>query len=109
MQMRTGETAPTSTHLGLLGRLFMLQSVRAGYSGVGLFIADMRSISGDERDLRLIPVSHLNLASESEAECKLQLFADAHDQLIREGFDPRAERKARRRNRNPDGPQPGLL
>jgi len=109
MQMRTGITAPTPPQLALLGRLFMLQAARAGHSDVGLFIADMRSISGDERNLNLISVADLRLASESEAERKLQLFADAHDQLVREGFDPKAERIARRRRHDREGPQQSLF
>ena len=109
MQMRMGITAPTPVQLALLGRLFMLQAARAGYSDVGLLIADMRNVDGDERVLRLIPIAELVIASEAEAESKLQLFADAHDQLMREGFDPKAERMARRRRPDGEGPQPSFL
>ena len=110
MQMRTGVTAPTIDHLSLLGRLFfMIQAERAGYSDVGLFIADMRTVDGDARSLRLISVSELCLASEEQAEQKLQLFADAHDHLMREGFDPKAERMARRRKPEEDGQRPSLV
>ncbi len=109
MQMRMGITAPTTAQLALLGRLFMLQAARAGYSDVGLLIADMRNVDGDERVLRLIPIAELVIASEAEAESKLQLFADAHDQLMREGFDPKAERMARRRRPDGEGPQPSFL
>lgn len=109
MQMRTGVTAPTMDQLCLLGRLFMIQAARAGYSDVGLFIADVGAVDNDARFLRLISVSELCLASEEEAEQKLQLFADAHDQLVREGFDPKAERITRRRKREGDGPQPSFF
>lgn len=108
MQMRTGVTAPNNSHLALLGRLFMLQAMRAGYSDVGLLIADMRDVSGDERSLRLIPLSELTLASEAETAKMLQLFADAHDQLKREDFNPKAERLARRRPKS-EGPQADLF
>ncbi len=109
MQMRKGVTAPTHSQLALLSRLFMIQAARAGYSDVGLIIADLRDVEGDERVLRLMSTAELGLPSEAEAESKLQMFADAHDQLVREGFDPKAERVARRSRLASDGPQPSFL
>jgi hypothetical protein len=109
MQMRTGQTAPSVVELALLGRLFMIQAARAGYSDVGLLIADMRGVSGEERELRLTSVADIRLVPEAEAERKLQMFADAHDLLIKEGFDPKAERMARRRRRDGEPPQASLF
>jgi hypothetical protein len=109
MQMRVGSTAPTPDHLGLLGRLFKTKARLAGYSDVSLFIADMRLVENNERTVCLIPPADLSLPTEEEAERKLQTFANAHDVLVREGFDPKAERTARRRERPGDDPQPSLF
>ena len=109
MQMRTTYMVPDHQHLGLLGRLFLIQAERAGYMDVGLMIADMRSVDGDERSLSLLSLADLPLASVEAAEQAVQLIAHAYDHLIAEGFDPHAERRARREQRPDDGPQPGLF
>lgn len=109
MQMRTKYMVPDQRHLGLLGRLFLIQAQRAGYTDVGLMIADMRGVDGDERSLSLISLDDLPLASVESAERAVQMIANAYDALIAEGFDPHAERRARRKKQPDAGPQPSLF
>jgi hypothetical protein len=109
MQMRTKYMVPDHRHLGLLGRLFLIQAKLAGYTDVGLMIADMRSVDGDERSLSLLSLDDLQLASVEAAEGAVQQIAHAYDNLIAEGFDPDAERRARRKKKPDDGPQPRFI
>jgi hypothetical protein len=99
IQARTGYTAPTMQQLGMLGRIFLMAAKEAGYDQLGLYIADMRRIEGDARHVDFLSLDDLPLASESEAQDTLQLFANAYDTLLREGFDPAAIKKKRRDER----------
>jgi hypothetical protein len=99
MQMRTGNSGLNPRQMGLLGRLFKMEAERRGYPDLGLIVADLGRVEGEKRIHNLLSLDQLDLVPEDDADRKLQLFADAHDELVKAHFDPKAEREARKRRR----------
>lgn len=81
----------------MLARLFLIQAERMGHPELGLLIANMRSTTGDERDVVLLGLDDLPVASEPDAKEMIQNSVDAYDALLRSGFDPKAERAAKKK------------
>lgn len=101
LQTRRGG-APSVAQLGMLQRLFLLKAKDSDYEDVGLIILDLRDTADGRRIVRPYEIGDLSIPDEAEAEAMLQIFADAHAQLVAEGFaKTRAEHRARRRREPP--------
>ena len=98
-----------STRGDATATLFLIQAEREGYGEVGLLIADMRVLEGDQRSLSLFSLDDLPVASQDVARSAVQMMADAYDQLKAEGFDPRAERRSHQSKHGDDHGQSALI
>lgn len=91
----------TPRQFGLLYRLFLIAAQLQGQDDVGFRIMDMRDGTSDERIPRLYGPENLDIPTEARANELMQVFADAYDRLVAEGYQ-RPARTARPSKDQPD-------